>query len=156
MPCFVRMEAVRKLQATALKTDIVRHVYTGSSSENKNYQNHMLQNTYILCPRGYENFSIRFYEALAYGRIPVLIDTDMVLPQNISWEELCVRVPYENISKLEKIIRNDYEAKTDSDFIERQEKALKVVEDLRKMNWQEDIIEQIAQAAQGAFFPSDN
>ncbi len=150
MPCVARMEAIRKLEATDLKTDIVKYVFKSSSKENRNYQNHMMQNTYILCPRGYENFSIRFYETLAYGRIPVLIDTDMMLPPNVNWDELCVRVPYENIGELEKIIRNDYDTKTESDFIERQEKALKVVEDFRKMSWQEDIIEQIAKAAQGA------
>lgn len=155
MPCFIRMEAIRRLEATSLKTDIVRHLYTGNRSENKNYQNHMMRNTYILCPRGYENFSFRFYEALAYGKIPVLIDTDIVLPPNVKWEKMCVRLPYKNLSELEKIIKNDYETKTESNFIERQKKAIKVVE-FRKMSWQEDIIEQIAQAAQGAFSPSDD
>jgi hypothetical protein len=148
MPSFVRTEVLTKLKATTLKTDVTLHSYTRTSEEKKNYQNHMLRNTYIFCPRGFENFSYRFYEALAYGRIPVLIDTDTVLPPNVNWDELCVRVPYEKISELEKIIRIDYETKTERDFIERQEKALKVIEDLKKMSWLEDIIEEIAKAAQ--------
>lgn len=148
MPCVARMEAVRKLEATGLKKDIVRHIYTASSDDHKNYQNHMLRNTYVLCPRGYENFSFRFYETLAYGRIPVLIDTDTVLPPNVNWDELCVRVPYEKMNDLENIIRNDYETKTESEFIERQEKAIKVMEELKQMSWLEDIIEEIAKAAQ--------
>ncbi|MBR8836303.1 MAG: exostosin family protein [Stigonema ocellatum SAG 48.90 = DSM 106950] len=149
MPCFVRMEVIKSLEeAKDLKTDLVTHVYGGSSKENKNYQNHMMRNTYILCPRGYENFSMRFYEALAYGRVPILIDTDMMLPPNVDWDEVCLRVPYKNLSQLEKIIKNDYETKTERDFLERQEKALKVVEEMRTMNWLQDIIEQIAKASQ--------
>jgi len=147
MPCLARMEAVRKLEATGLKKDIVRHIYTPSAEAHKNYQNHLLRNTYILCPRGYENFSFRFYETLSYGRIPVLIDTDTVLPPNVNWDELCVRVPYEKMNDLENIIRNDYETKTEIEFIERQEKAIKVMEELRQMTWLEDLIEEIATAA---------
>ncbi|HEY9711141.1 MAG TPA: hypothetical protein V6D48_23235, partial [Oculatellaceae cyanobacterium] len=74
--------------------------------------------------------------------------TDTVLPPNVNWDELCVRVPYEKMNDLENIIRNDYETKTESEFIERQEKAIKVMEELKQMSWLEDIIEEIAKAAQ--------
>jgi hypothetical protein len=42
----------------------------------KNLQN----NTFILCPRGCGNFSYRFYETMCFGRIPIFINTDCVLP----------------------------------------------------------------------------
>ncbi|MFC4690167.1 exostosin family protein [Dokdonia genika] len=44
---------------------------------------------YTFCLRGAGNFSVRFYEALACGRIPVLIDTDCHLPLEgiINWEQ---------------------------------------------------------------------
>ena len=35
----------------------------------------MLASPYILCVRGAGNYSARFYEALALGRIPVLVNT---------------------------------------------------------------------------------
>jgi hypothetical protein len=147
--CFARIEAIRKLEATSLNKDIVkRNWFTGSSEELKNFKNHLKRNTYIFCPRGVENYSFRFYETLSFGRIPVLIDTNMVLPPNVNWDELCVRIPYENISELEKIIRNDYENKTESDFLERQEKALKTMEELRKRLWLKDVIAEIATSAQ--------
>lgn len=38
---------------------------------------------YQLCSRGAGNFSHRFYEVLAAGRIPVLIDTDTLLPTHV-------------------------------------------------------------------------
>ena len=47
---------------------------------------------FCFCPRGSGNFSIRFYETLYYGRIPVLIDTDILLPfaNQIEWEKYIV------------------------------------------------------------------
>ena len=47
---------------------------------------------FAFCPRGTGNFSIRFYEALYYGRIPVIIDTDISLPFDfkIDWKKYIV------------------------------------------------------------------
>lgn len=45
-----------------------------------------------LCVRGRGNFSMRFYQTLSAGRIPVLLDTDMPLPfaDQITWRDICV------------------------------------------------------------------
>jgi hypothetical protein len=47
---------------------------------------------FCFCPRGNGNFSIRFYETLHYGRIPVLLRTDTLLPFSkfINWDEIVV------------------------------------------------------------------
>jgi hypothetical protein len=148
MPCFARMEAVRKLENTSLKKDVARHVYKASNDEQANYQRHMMRNTYILCPRGFENFSYRFYETLACGRIPVLIDTDTVLPPGVNWDELCVRVPFEKLHDLENAIMRDFEANGEAEFILRQRKAIKLMEELRQLMWLEEIIEDISKAAE--------
>lgn len=44
------------------------------------YVRNMLESDYIVCMRGGGNFSVRFYEALSMGRIPVFVDTDSLLP----------------------------------------------------------------------------
>ena len=53
----------------------------------KEYIQNMNQCEFCFCPRGTGNFSIRFYECLYFGRIPVVIDTDMLLFQEdeINW-----------------------------------------------------------------------
>ena len=73
----------------------------GVSKEDKNfkmirkefYQN-IEKNHYTLCVRGTGNFSARFYETLSLGRIPVLINTDCILPfaNQINWREhiICI------------------------------------------------------------------
>ncbi len=49
-------------------------------------------NPYVFCLRGSGNFSVRFYETLAMGRIPIIIDTDIRMPLDkiINWENHCV------------------------------------------------------------------
>ena len=56
------------------------------------YWNNMLSSPFTLCVRGNGNFSVRFYETLALGRIPVLFNTDCVLPldQYINWSKHCI------------------------------------------------------------------
>jgi hypothetical protein len=55
-------------------------------------------NPYVFCLRGAGNFSIRFYETLAMGRIPFVIDTDirLPLPNSIPWEKHCVMASENN------------------------------------------------------------
>ena len=48
---------------------------------------------FILCCRGKGNWSIRFYETLCADRIPVLLDTDVVLPKEevIHWDTVIIK-----------------------------------------------------------------
>jgi hypothetical protein len=47
---------------------------------------------FTFCPRGNGNFSIRFYEALLSGRIPVVVKSDNEMPfeKYINWKDYCV------------------------------------------------------------------
>ena len=56
------------------------------------YINNLELSEFCFCPRGSGNFSIRFYECLYYGRIPVTINTDILLPfeKYINWTEISV------------------------------------------------------------------
>ena len=54
----------------------------------------IIDSDYIVCCNGYENYSIRLYETLSFGRIPIFINTDCVLPYDfaIDWKKYCVWV----------------------------------------------------------------
>ena len=60
------------------------------------FYDNMQQSDYVVCVRGAGNFSIRFYETLAMGRIPVFINTDCLLPlaDTIDWKKHVVWVEY--------------------------------------------------------------
>ena len=53
------------------------------------FYNNIYNNAYTFCSRGVGNFSVRFYETLAVGRIPILLNTDCRLPleHNIDWNK---------------------------------------------------------------------
>lgn len=50
------------------------------------FYNNIFSNLYTFCMRGVGNFSVRFFETLAVGRIPILLDTDCRLPLSDSLE----------------------------------------------------------------------
>jgi hypothetical protein len=67
---------------------ILRKRYQAGEPENKSphhpakleFVNNILNSDYTICMRGGGNFSVRFYETLCLGRIPIFIDTDCLLP----------------------------------------------------------------------------
>jgi hypothetical protein len=56
------------------------------------FWNNLLNNQFAIAARGTGNFSMRFYQAMSVGRIPVLVNTDMVLPLDsvIDWQNTIV------------------------------------------------------------------
>jgi hypothetical protein len=48
---------------------------------------------FVLCPRGWGTSSIRLYETLAAGRVPVIISDHWVPPRGVNWEALSIRWP---------------------------------------------------------------
>lgn len=73
----------------------------------RDYVKNIVDSDYTLCVRGYGNNSIRFFEALCCGRIPIFIDTDCVLPFDfiIDWKKYCVWVEEKDIHKIpEKVL----------------------------------------------------
>ncbi len=71
------------------------------------FYNNILDSHYILCVRGCGNFSVRFYETLMMGRIPIYVNTDGFLPFSnmINWKQHVVWVePEEQQQIAEKVL----------------------------------------------------
>jgi hypothetical protein len=79
----------------------------------------IFDNPYVFCLRGAGNFSVRFYETLAMGRIPVVIDTDIRLPLDdmIDWKKYCI-IATEN-DFVDKLI-DFHSTINENDFIQMQ------------------------------------
>lgn len=86
----------RKELCNLLKSDprfetqfVMRNAFHGAfkqqdqKSHADEFQQNIRENLFQLCCRGTGNFSHRFYEVLASGRVPVLPNTDMVIPSHI-------------------------------------------------------------------------
>jgi hypothetical protein len=146
---FARAETLKTLNAkkhnyAEIETEIIdTQLFSGSEQEKNQYINHLKRMTYVICPRGIENFSFRVYEALRYGRIPVIINTDMVLPEKIDWDRISVRVPYESLDKIYDIVLRDYNSRSGQDFVERQQIAFSTMVQLDSMRWLKDLLQEV-------------
>ena len=71
---------------------------------------------YVLCVRGSGNYSGRFYMALNAGKIPVVIDTDLVMPYE---EKLnIVKLPITSVEKTGDYILEHFTNTSDREFQE--------------------------------------
>lgn len=109
----IRRQALDALaRSTAVQPLIVeREGYHGMLPEHDRqqhraeYLDHFAKCDYIVCIRGAGNFSHRLYETLAMGRIPIIVDTDMVMPcaDQIDWNKIGVWVPLQQIDSIAEI-----------------------------------------------------
>ncbi len=114
-----------KYRAGAGNTDVSKEQTTVEFFEN------IQNNIYTFCLRGNGNFSVRFYETLIMGRIPVLVDTDVRLPlsDQINWSRHCLIVSENSIT--EDLI-TFHSSKTDLELQEMQRNNRKLI--LDKLN----------------------
>lgn len=88
----------------------------------REYLDNLFGTDYTLCLRGAGNFSFRFYETLAVGRIPLFINTDCALPfpDRIDWRRHCVWVEERDIDRAGEILKAFHERTSPEEFAELQ------------------------------------
>lgn len=102
-----RLRSAESLDVKSAVTEFFQNIY---------------ESDYILCVRGNGNWSIRFYEALACGRIPIFVDTDCVLPGGgrINWKDCCIWVEERNLGRIADIVSEFHASLTPEEFAARQ------------------------------------
>lgn len=100
------------------------------ASYNREYYTSILNSDYTVCARGTENYSIRFFEVFCLGRIPILVDTDCVLPfaDKIDYEECCVIVPSSKIGRVGRYVLDFHSRKRTAELIRIQRNNRRVWE----------------------------
>ena len=68
------------------------------------YNKLLLDSRYSLCPSGSGPNSIRFWESLAVGSIPVLLADTLELPSHELWNGAIVRIPEDKLEELPTIL----------------------------------------------------
>jgi hypothetical protein len=126
-PRLIPATLLRAKVLTALESDssiesdfIIRTRYRTGSTEA--FYRNIMETDYTVCVRGYGNWSVRFYETLACGRIPIFIDTDSCLPFDgtIDWRRYCVWVPEADASRVGDYVREFHNGIRRADFRARQ------------------------------------
>jgi len=131
-PIYLRKKMLNILQdETMIKTDFVirEQFLAGIKSREHNeklehstrteFINNIYNNMYTICVRGGGNFSRRFYETLCLGRIPILLDTNCVLPfeEFIDWNKHILKVKMEDIDLVKEIVFSFHQSHTNQELI---------------------------------------
>jgi hypothetical protein len=87
-----------------------RRTWHFSSRKNKKniykreYENVLQRSRFSLCPRGTGPSTLRFWESLAVGAIPISIADELVLPSGINWQECVLFIPEKDILRIPEIL----------------------------------------------------
>jgi hypothetical protein len=130
----IRKKMVKRMTCTEMKFVIInirfwleRYFERDTSSLESYYSGLMNMSKFILCPQGFGVSSIRLFEAMSFGRIPIVISDEAKLPleDEIDYNFL-IRIEEDNIESIEKRIK-DY--KQEYNLSEMSVKARSVWED---------------------------
>ena len=88
------------------------------------YADLMAASKFILCPRGSGTSSIRLFEAMRAGRVPVIISDNWVPPIGPSWDDFSLRIAQKDINKIPEIL-------------EREEANWEKMARLARQNWED-------------------
>ena len=82
------------------------------------FYDNIYNTAYTFCIRGVGNFSVRFYETLAVGRIPILLNTDCRLPlaDTIDWQKHCVIIDAKSKVPMVKQILDFHQSLSEAEF----------------------------------------
>lgn len=86
------------------------------------YVQNMVESDYILCCRGRGNFSLRLYEILCCGRIPIFVNTDCVLPYDftLDWKKYCVWVDIKDLPQIAQKVVEFHNNLSPQEFVDLQ------------------------------------
>lgn len=139
-----------------IKTNyLLRSQYHGGDTNDKDLQarlktefvNNILNSDYTLCMRGGGNFSVRFYETLCLGRIPIFIDTDCLLPfqDEIDYKSIFPWIDVRDLPLAAEIVQDFHAKLSDGDFINLQKTCRKLwLEHMTPIGFYQDVVKKIS------------
>lgn len=91
----------------------------------REFVQNILDTDYTVCIRGGGNYSVRFYETLCLGRIPIFVNTDCLLPfeDEIKYQDYFVWVEEADINMIGEKVTQFHEQFSVSEFFNAQQKC---------------------------------
>lgn len=95
------------------------------------YVDILKKSDFALSVRGDGNYSLRFFEILSLGRIPLYVDTDTVLPleHSIPYDSCMVRINYKNIPSAGEMVREKWVNMNNDEYVRMQQKCREIFTD---------------------------
>lgn len=113
---FFRREAIKLLKASSkvISNFIIRPTFSANAQTmsgapdqlRREFVENLLSSDYGLCVRGDANASVRLFETLALGRIPVILDTECVFPffDRVEYKNFSLIVDFRELNRLPELI----------------------------------------------------
>jgi len=76
---------------------------------------------FVLCPRGLSATSVRLYETMRMGRVPVILSDGWVPPPGPRWDKFVVRIAERNFARIPRILERWELASVEMGELARQE-----------------------------------
>lgn len=77
----------------------------GFEEKKRYYAEVVDRSKFVLCPRGKATSSFRLYEAMSFGRVPVVLSDDWIAPAGPDWESCSIRWPEGDVGALPRVLR---------------------------------------------------
>lgn len=102
----------------ARKKDFFQASREEKERSREEFLDNIRSNAYQLCMRGDENCSYRLYEVMSAGRIPVIIDTNVLLPKlkSFTWKDFSIIIPCHELERTGEIIRSFHKNLSSEEF----------------------------------------
>jgi Exostosin family len=76
---------------------------------------------FILCPRGIAPTSIRLFETMCMGRVPVILSDEWVRPEGPEWEKFSIQIPERDARSVPRLLEEKEEAAFEMGLLARTE-----------------------------------
>jgi hypothetical protein len=132
---FFRREAISVLRSSdAVEANFIArptfsasvHTMSGAPADlRREFVENLLSSDYGLCIRGDANASVRLFETMALGRIPVILDTELVLPfaDKVDYRSFALIVDFRELKRLPELLARFHSSLSDGEFTAMQERA---------------------------------
>ncbi len=78
--------------------------FSGTDTPNhKKYADVLRRSKFVVCPRGVGTSSIRLFECLRAGRVPIIVSDQWVEPEGPDWSTCSIRVPERDVERIPQI-----------------------------------------------------
>ena len=141
----VRLKLVKSLnlfRQVQLTLKIRHEPFFGLPTEKKKvlqfqYRQNIAKNLYTIIIRGDGQGVFQLFEVMSAGRIPIIIDTNMALPElsSCQWDDFALLVPFSKVDKLENYILEFHQHYTKEDLLQKCALARQACEELLPHNF---------------------
>lgn len=104
----VRKRLVREYGGRRGHSSVVivnRKFHSHTERERRAYVSELLNSHFVLAPRGFSPSTYRLFEAMQFGRCPVIISDEWQPIPGIDWNTCSLRIAEKDVSRLEGILR---------------------------------------------------